>query len=275
MRGNVKKSNESHLRQQTCRLLRMPWSFILLVMAASPASATDHFNLESGIPTTLEDIEPIERGSFELQGFGRYLRLRREKNVGQAEPRLAYGVFERTQLEIATPLLLGEGVASGNGDLQISALRKLWDDRQGTWRPGAAIEADVRLPTGAERRGSTNRVDAGLTAIMKKDVGPHSFHLNAGFDWTGDESEEEDLRRAALSLVVGHDMPLTKQLVLVSDVVWRQPDEKETTDVWLFETGVRAQLMRSLIGAIGMGAGLNHGQETPAFSLTVGFQISL
>ena len=106
---------------------------------------------------------------------------------------------------------------------------------------------------------------------MKKDVGPHSFHFNAGFDWTGDESEEKNLRRAVLSIVVGHDMPLTKWLVLVSDGVWPQSDEKETKDVWLFETGVRARLTGSLIGAIGMGVGLNRGQETPAFSLIVGF----
>ncbi len=51
--------------------------------------------------------------------------------------------------------------------------------------------------------------------------------------------------------------------------------EKGTRDVWLLETEVRAQLTNSLIGAIGMGVGLNRGQETPVFSVTVGFQFSL
>ena len=54
----------------------------------------------------------------------------------------------------------------------------------------------------------------------------------------------------------------------------RQPDEMDEKDVPLFETGVRAQLIRSLIGAIGVGIGLNRGAETPAFSLTVGFQFA-
>ncbi len=246
-----------------------------VIMVFSPLFATDHFNLESGIPTTLEDIEPVEHGSFELQGFGRYLRLRGEKNIGEAEPRLAWGILEKTQVEIATPLLLGEGAANGNGDVQISLLRKLWDDQRKAWWPGVALEVDVRLPTGAETHRYKNRVDGGLTIVMKKDIGPHSFHLNAGVDWTGDESEEENLRSSALSVVVGHDMPLTERLVLVSDVVWRQADDKEEVDVWLLETGVRAQLTRTLIGAIGIGIGLNRGQETPVFSLTVGFQISL
>ncbi len=263
------------MRRQTYRLAHLSWPFILLAIAASPALATDHLNLESGIPTTLEDIEPVERGSFELQAFGRYLRQREKKNVGEAEPRLAWGIFENTQVEISTPLLLGEGVASGNGDVQISILRKLWDDQRGAWQPGVALEGDVRLPTGVERRGFKNRVDAGLTLILKKDVGPHSFHFNGGFDWTGDKSEEENLRRVVLSIVVGHDMPLTKWLILVSDVVWRQSDEKGTGDVWLFETGVRAQLTRSLIGAVGIGVGLNRGQETPIFSLAAGFQFGL
>ncbi len=263
------------MRRRTCQLAHLSLSLILLAIAASPAFATDHFNLESGIPTALEDIEPVERGSFELQGFGRYLRLRGDKNVGETEPRLAWGIFEKTQVEISMPLLLGEGLASGNGDVQVSILRKLWGDQQQAWWPGVALEADIRLPTGVERHGFRNRVDSGLTALLKKDVGPHSFHFNAGFDWTGDKSKEENLRRVVLSIVAGHDMPVTKWLVLVSDVVWRQSDEKETRDVWLFETGVRAQLARSLIGAIGIGIGLNRGQETPVFSLTVGFQYSL
>lgn len=248
---------------------------IAVGVAASPAFATDHFNLESGIPTTLEDIEPVERGSVELQAFGRYLRMRGGKNVGEAEPRLAWGIFEKTQLEVATPLLLGEGAANGNGDAQISVLRKLWDDRARAWRPGLAFEAEVRLPTGVQGRGFKNRVDAGLTAVLKKDVGPHSFHLNAGFEWTGDKSEEGNLRRLVPSVVVGHDAPLTERVILVSDVVWRLADENGEAQVWVFETGVRAQVSRSLIGAIGVSAGLNRGGDTPVFSLTAGFQLAL
>ncbi len=253
------------------------WPFFLILFSelVTPAFATDHFNLESGIPTTIEDIEPLERGSVELQAFGRYLRMREERNVGEAEPRIALGIFEKTQLEISTPLLFNEDSGNGNGDVQISMLRKLRDDSPEEWWPGLAIEADIRLPTGIERHGFKNRTDAGFTALMKKDVGNHSFHFNAGFDWTNDESEEESLRRVVWSGAVGHHTPLTKWLVLVSDIVWRQADEKQTTDVWLFETGVRAQLTHALIGAIGMGAGLNGGPDTPVFTLTVGFQLGL
>src|SRR5512143_4293452 len=89
----------------------------ILGMAVSPAFATDHFNLESGIPTSLEDIEPIESGNFELQTFAQYQRLREEKNAVQTEPRLVWGIFEKTQIDISTPLLLGEGAANGNGDV--------------------------------------------------------------------------------------------------------------------------------------------------------------
>ena len=140
---------------------------------------------------------------------------------------------------------------------------------------GVALEAEVRLPTGEEMRGFKNRVDAGFTFIMKKDAGPHSFHLNAGFDWTNDESEEETLRSVVWSAAIGHHTPLTEQLVLVSDLVWSQADDKDERDIWLLETGVRAQLAQELIGAIGIGAGLNKGPETPIVTLTVGIQIGL
>ncbi len=69
--------------------------------------------------------------------------------------------------------------------------------------------------------------------------------------------------------------PLTQRLVLVSDLAWSQSDIKGTTDIWLLETGIRAQLTSTLIGAIGIGAGLNRGPETPEFTLTAGFQIGL
>lgn len=248
---------------------------ILFGAAVTPAFATDHFNLESGIPTSIEDIEPIERGSFEFQAFGRFSRMRGDKNIGEAEPRIALGIFEKTQLEIGAPLLLGEGEANGNGDVQLGILRKLRDDSREKWWPGFAIEADLGLPTGSETHGFRNRVDAGFSVLMKKEVGSHNFHLNAGFDWSGDESEEETLRRGIWSGAVGHHTALTQWLVLVSDLVWSQADEKQTTDIWLLETGVRAQLTRELIGAIGIGAGLNRGPETPAFTLTLGFQIGL
>ncbi len=70
-------------------------------------------------------------------------------------------------------------------------------------------------------------------------------------------------------------MPLTQSLVLVSDLVWRQADEVQTKHIWVVETGVRAQLTRKWIGAIGIGAGLNRGPETPAWTLTLGFQAGL
>ena len=138
-------------------------------------------------------------------------------------------------------------------------LRMLRADRQGVWLPGIALEADVSLPTGTETPGPKNRTDAGFTFIMKKDVGPHSFHFNAEYDWTRDQSEEEHLRSAALSIAIGHDIPLTKQLLLVSDVVWRQSDEMGEKDMPLFETGIRAQLTRSLIsGTFVYGKPLRH-----------------
>ncbi len=248
---------------------------IALGVMTWPLLATDHFNLESGIPTSLEDIQPTEHGTAELQFYVQYSRLRRGESPGAAQPRLAWGLLERTQLEIATPLLLGGGEATGNGDVELSVLRKLADDRQDSRWPGLAFEAAARVPTGGSRPNFKNRVDAGFTALIRKNAGPHSLHMNIGFDWTGDEREGEELRRTALNSIFGHDMPLTKRLLLVSDVVWRQPDEKRSTSVWLIETGVRAQLSESVIGAVGVGAGLNRGPETPAFCVTAGFQFSL
>lgn len=258
------------------RFILTSTTFLLFFGVALPqAVATDHFNLESGIPTTLEDIEPIDRGSFELQGFGKFVRSRGERNFANLEPRLAVGILENTQLEIASPLLVGQGAASGNGNTEISVLRKLRDAAADQWWPGLAIEGDLTLPSGIERGGYKNRVDAGFTALLKKEVKRHSFYLNAGLDWTRDESEEESLRRSTWSVAVGHHTALTPSIVLVSDLVWSQADENRTTPVWLVETGARSQLTPKLIAAIGIGAGLNRGVDTPRFTVTVGFQIGL
>lgn len=272
---------ECHGRRRRCgttrsRLLGLAspvfFGFLCAGVVALPARATDHFNLESGIPTTLEDIEPIDRGNVELQAFGRFLEMRGGVHGGESEPRVALGVLEDTQLEISTPLLLGEGAGSGNGDVQMSVLRKLWNDPRDRWWPGFAVEADIRLPTG---RGSGNRAGVGITALLKKIVGNQHFHLNAGFERSGDEGDEEVLRRGAFSVAAGHHTALTPSIVLVSDLAWRQADDRKAEDIWLLESGVRAQLASGFIGAVGLGAGLNRGSETPVFTVTVGVQIGL
>ncbi len=250
-------------------------SSVLLGALVAPASATDHFNLESGIPTSIEDIEPIDRGSVEFQAFGRSLWVRGGTSHGEATPRLELGLLENTQFEVGAPLLLGPGVANGNGDVELSVLRKLWDAPREHWWPGLGIEADLRVPTGTAEPGFTNRADAGFTVLLKKAVGARAFHINAGLDWTGDHSDTETLRRTAWSAALGHHAPLTDWLVLVSDLVWRQADDEGTRDVWLLETGVRAQMKHGWIGAIGIGVGLNRGPETPVLTLTLGFQVGL
>ncbi len=250
-------------------------SCILFAALVGPASATDHFNLESGIPTSIEDIEPIDRGKIEFQAFGRSLRMRGATTKGETAPRLELGPLENTQFELAAPLVVGQGLANGNGDAELGVLRKLWDAPVEHWWPGLAIEADLRLPTGAGRPGFTNRADAGFTVLLKKAVGTHAFHVDAGLDWTGDRSDTETLRRAAWSAALGHHAPLADRVVLVSDVVWRQADEEGSRDVWLLEAGVRAQMRPELIGAIGLGVGLNRGPDTPVVTITFGFQVGL
>jgi outer membrane putative beta-barrel porin/alpha-amylase len=254
----------------------LPYGVLMLVCClAPPASATDHFNLESGIPITLEDITPTDRGQVEFHAFGSSSWTRGEAPNGAATPRLALGIWRETQLEIAAPLLLGEGTAHGNGDPQLSVLRRVLDDSGHPGRPGFAIEADLTLPTGAEIRGFTNRPDAGLTALVRMGLGSQAVHLNAGLEWSGDESDDETIRKRAWSGAVGHHTPLSPRLVLVSDVARRQADDEHAPDTWLLETGVRAQLAREVIGAAGLAAGLDRGPETPAWSLTIGVQIGL
>jgi hypothetical protein len=241
---------------------------VILMIVAYPAQ------MGRDIPTTLADIEPIERGSMELQAFGRYSRLRGRQNLGETEPRLAWGAFERLQLTIGTLLRFGEDNANnGNGDIGLEGLWKLMDDRREAWWPGGALAVELRLPTGVERRGFENGVDVGFTGILKKDVGPHSFHLNIDFERIGDTSAEESLRTHVWDVVAGHDMPLTPWLLLIEDVVWRQADVRGSTDIWLLEVGLRAQLTRIVIGGLGLGVGLNDGPETPKLTSTVGFEI--
>ena len=247
--------------------------FAAVVGLSPTAFATDHENLEPGLPTSLEDIQPIERGTVQFQVFGRYLKFRGEPNLGESEPRLVWGAFDDTQLVVATPLPLGRGAASGNGYVALGVLRKLWGDRENRWWPGAALGLDLRLPTGSARQGFRNRPDIDLTVALKKDIGPHSFHLNVGYEWINDQSDRERFRAGAWRVIVGHDAPVTERVLLVTDVVWRQADVKASSDVWLVESGIRAQLTRRLIGTVGMGVGLNRGHETPEFTVTAGFQL--
>lgn len=254
----------------------LAWLIALSVGAAAPnpTLATDHTNLERGIPTSLEDIEPIERGDVQVQITGRYLRLAGKRNTGEMEPRLIWGAFEKTQLVIATPLLLGQPEAPGNGDILVSALRKLWDDSPERLWPGVAFVVDVRLPTGEERAGFHSGVNVELTAVLKKDVGQHSFHMNIAHEWVAAHSTEEQFQQSIWSVIAGHDVPLTDRMVIVTDVLWRQADIRHTTDIVLFEAGIRIGLSERLVAGMGIGAGLNRGPETPHATTTAGLQFS-
>src|SRR5919198_2933177 len=62
----------------------------------------------------------------------------RQRNLGETEPRLAWGAFERLQLTIGTPLRIGEDNANnGNGDVELEGLWKLMGARRHAWWPGA------------------------------------------------------------------------------------------------------------------------------------------
>ncbi len=250
----------------------LAWLIALCATIPGHTFAADHTNMESGIPTSLEDIEPVERNTVEFQIVGRYLRLAGNRNTGELESRLVWGAFEKTQLGIAAPLQFGQPEASGNGDIVVNALRKLWDDSSTRLWPGVALALDVRLPTGKERAGFDSGVAVEPAIILTKSVGRQSFHLNLAHEWVGSQSTEEQLRKNIWRVVVGHHVPLTDRMGIVTDVVWQQADTKHTTDIVLLETGIRAQVTKRLIAAIGIGAGLNRGPETPRATATAGLQ---
>jgi hypothetical protein len=160
------------------RLRRIVLAAPTLLAAAPAAAQTDYHHLDAGRPLRVEDAAPAERHAFELHLAP--LRLERTDagaTRARLEPKLAYGILPRTEVELRFPLLYrtrAAGARAGLAGIGFGALHQF--TRETPHLPAIALSAGVHIPAGAaapEQSAFTAKL------LATRSVGATRLHLNA------------------------------------------------------------------------------------------------
>ena len=136
-----------------------------LTLCGATAHASDHANLEEGLPVQVEDAYPTAYLNREFQLMGRYERTADGENQYVVEPRLEYGFARNWQARINVPLTLGGGDKRNSGDLGLEAFYNF--NTESLQLPAFAVSARAILPTGRDSSG----VDTEFKFIATKSLG--------------------------------------------------------------------------------------------------------
>jgi hypothetical protein len=94
----------------------------------SSGALADVSNLDSGLPTEIEDARPIDHGEKEVQLITRWDRQRSGANLFVAEPQFQWGFAPRWQAALTLHALGGTAEPTGSGDVRLQLMRQLNDE---------------------------------------------------------------------------------------------------------------------------------------------------
>ncbi len=251
------------------------WGTALLIVSiwllppfGSTCHASDHYNLEEGIPVEVEDSLPTAYLNREIQAYFRWERTDDDEDRFKAATILEYGVMRNAQVELEVPFVWGEAVEEeGIGDVQLAALYSF--NQETLWIPGLALKGVLEFPTNEDSRG----VDTTLKLILSKTLGRSTLwnrlHINAS--WKHNSGAQKDEREDYYVAVAGWDVRVGPETLLIVDFV-REQEKEKGKEANIVETGLRYQLTPLTVLAAGVGAGI--GDESPEVRTTIGFQHS-
>lgn len=260
---------ENGLHFNTLSLLLVAVGLSMLVwLFPSEALASDHYNLEEGIPTELEDSIPTAYRNREIQGYFRWEHVREDENELRAATILEYGIWRNTEVALEVPFMWGSAVdEDGIGDVGIHALYNF--NQETAWIPAFALTGALEFPTADDSEG----VDTTLKLILSKTLGRSTLwnrlHLNLA--WKHNSEAEADEREDYYMAVVGWDVRVGPDTLLIIDFV-REEEKKENEEANIIEAGIRYQLTPLTLLAAGAGAGIE--EESPDVRVALGFQHS-
>jgi len=234
-------------------------------LGATQALASDHWNLEEGLPTEVEDAYASDYLKPELQSLFRYERLNAHQERFVLNPRFLYGFARDWQAKVTTPFLLGSADKTGSGNLGFEVLNNFKHESQ--YSPALALAIGADLPTGRQNNGIDTNVKFIGTKALGKTFLDHRLHLNLIWDHNAGPMPAQRSDRYAV--IVGYSHSIPADLVLVMDFAREQELEKGKTDN-LIEAGLRHMVTAHSVVSLGVGFGV--GEDSPDFRITIGFQ---
>lgn len=231
------------------------------------AFASDHSNIEEGLPTQLEDAFPTAYRNREIQGVLRWDKQRNHDDRFYVEPRLEWGFARNWQAKFSVQGIAGEGDKKGNGNVSAEAFYNF--NMETLAIPAFAASLKAELPTGEKAAGTDTTLKLIGTKTLGKTSQFHRVHVNLA--WTHNAGREPDERSNRWKGILGYSTRLGPDTMLVADVV-RQQGEMKGEMGTLYEIGLRRQITPLTLITLGVGAG--HDDAVPKYRVTGGFQHS-
>lgn len=242
--------------------------FLLLFCLLPQAFASDHTNLEEGLPTELEDAYPIKFRSREFQGLIRYVDEGKEHRMVY-RPVLEVGIFPNTQFNVSGTFYSGNVDREGSGDVSASLFYNFNTESVAVPAFSLAVEAD--FPSGVRSAG----VDVTTKLVLSKMPVVRStllHRLHANLIWKRNAGiDEEEEREDQFKWIAGFSSRAGRDMSLIIDYV-REQKEKKGEDANLVEAGLRRQLTPFTLAVLGAGVGF--GDDSERYRVTFGFQHS-
>lgn len=236
-----------------------------LAVAVPMHAQTDYYNTDAGRPLLVEDAYALERRGFELQMAP--MRLTRSRGgvyTWGVEPELAYGIANRTQLEIGVPIAYVDQRTAGGGTgisgIEMSLLHTLNTE---TSLPAFAIAGDLLLPAG---RFAPSRAYASVKGIMTRTFPAVRLHVNAQYTFgsalasgsavpIGGSAQNIEVSRWIAGAAIDKTLPL-RSLLMSAEVYARQSLRTGEPLEWNTGVGVRYQLAPRWVMDGGLGRAL-------------------
>lgn len=225
-------------------------------------------SVEGGIPLEIEDAFPTPYQNREVQGVGRYTRTADGENEWLLEGRLEYGFARNWEATLHVPFAFGSGARDeGIQDVAIDALYNF--NMESRYLPAFSLAGGVAFPTASDSRG----VDTELKLLATRTLGwghlLQRIHLN--LSWLRNAGAADAEREDRFKAVIGYDIRLGPDTLLLADYIWEQEVERSITSQ-IAEIGLR-QMIHPLT-AIGAGIGFGLNNDSPDIRATLGFQRS-
>lgn len=241
----------------------------LLLTAATALAGGGQANIEQGLPLQFEDTVPQEFLGREFQFVSRYERTHEGEDRWLVEPRLELGVWQNTQLTIATPFLFGDAdEGDGLGPVEVDLLYNF--NQETLDLPAFALKLGADFTNAAEAGGGDG-VDPFVGVLLDRTIGDTSLyqkiHLNVQYQFNGEQLDDE--RDGRYEVAIGYSRRLGASAMLVADLV-RFQEVTKNDEVNLAEIGLRYATTPQSVLSVGVGFGI--GDESPDSRLTVGFQ---
>lgn len=247
-------------------------SLLLVSLAAFPAWALDHNNLDEGRPLRIEDAYPIAYGELSLETGARFSLNRRSPDRFSFPVEVLYGAYWNLHVGLDSilatePRTIDESEKSG--DLRVSAL---YNFNQETLRlPAFAVKLGLDFPTGIHSSG----VDTELTGIITRSFGRIRTHLNVGYEFIGHARDGE--RDGRYALVFGGQYPLgaprSFNTTLLADIFTEQSARSGKSNPTGIEVGIRQQVASLVVLDVGMGTEFAGPAERAPFFVMMGISI--